>query len=51
MDASMNARHELWKYMEISSHSIHEWNNTLFKKVLGIFQMPLIDDHYCFDIV
>ena len=32
----MDLRQELWKYIEVSIHSIREWKTILFRKVGGV---------------
>jgi len=29
----IHSRYELWKYLELSTQSIKEWNHTIFSKV------------------
>jgi len=36
MMTQMDLRQELWKYIEVSVHSIREWKTILFRKVGGI---------------
>lgn len=33
MSLDMNLRMELWKYVEVSTHTIRDWRNQWFKKV------------------
>ena len=33
MTVKMDVRQELWKYVEVSQHTIKDWKQMLFKKV------------------